>query len=415
MRKRSIATAVAATIIGARSSSVPPGRRRRRSTTRSPPTRWRGWSTSRSPTAGFELADFPGFETPDAVLAIAEQAQVEPAWSTPLARAAVDAVVSTDGFTPLDHLDDLVEGPGRGHRRRHPGRRGVPGRGAGEDPRPRRSSRSRGRPASRSSDFDPSDDSADPVDIRPTVLASAGDGTFSAMTFNGRLYVLLVGGTQAGGPASIHVKAAQQPNGAWNFAGTPSGHAVDADTTGLALQALSVRDVPSSDPAVRDGLAALAREPAARRELAVVRRGRIPNSTAARRAGHPRRPAATRDTPCWREALDDGLGRRAVRRPGRLAARRAGRRTATSRRRPTSSASPPSPPASRCRRSSGSTRCSTCVRPHLLCADVADDERFVHSAVRRPARPPGRRLAAPRYQAGRLRAGALGGERRSGR
>ena len=237
MRKRSIATAVAATIIGALVVG-PPGPLA--GAVDDPVTTDAvAWLVDQQePDGGFELADFPGFETPDAVLAIAEQAQVEPAWSKPLARAAVDAVVSSDGFTPLDQLDDLVEGLVEGTDGDTP--TDVASRGAQLAkilalvivPL-------QGTPGIAPSDFDPSGDSAAPVDIRPTVLASAGDGTFSAMTFNGRLYVLLVGGTQ---PAVLidHVKAAQQPNGAWNFSGTPSGHAVDADTTGLALQALSV-------------------------------------------------------------------------------------------------------------------------------------------------------------------------------
>ena len=140
------------------------------------------------------------------------------------------------------------------------------------------------------------------MDIRPTVLASAGDGTFSAMTFNGRLYVLLVGGTQ---PAALiaHVKAAQQPNGAWNFAGTPTGTAVDPDTTGLALQALAVRDVPSTDPAVRRGLAALARSQ--QPDGSWLSFGvDDPNSTALAVLGI-RATGGDPNTPCWREALDD--------------------------------------------------------------------------------------------------------------
>ena len=38
--------------------------------------------TQQQPDGGFEVAGFPGFETPDAVLAIAEQAQTGDTWST---------------------------------------------------------------------------------------------------------------------------------------------------------------------------------------------------------------------------------------------------------------------------------------------------------------------------------------------
>ena len=95
---------------------------------------------------GFELADFPGFETPDAVLAIAQQAQVEPAWSKPLARAAVDAVVSTDGKTPLDQLDDLVEQLVATGSTAHPEEVAARGAQLAEDPRPRDRPARRGRP-----------------------------------------------------------------------------------------------------------------------------------------------------------------------------------------------------------------------------------------------------------------------------
>ena len=96
MNKRMLATAVATTVLGAL-VAVPPGASRRRGR-RPGTTDAVAWLVDQQEAdGGFELADFPGFETPDAVLAIAEQAQVEPAWSKPLARAAVDAVVSNGG------------------------------------------------------------------------------------------------------------------------------------------------------------------------------------------------------------------------------------------------------------------------------------------------------------------------------
>ncbi len=61
------------------------------------------------PDGGFEVSGFPGFETSDAILAIAENAQTEQTWSTAQARAAVANVVR-GGKTPLDAIDDFADG-----------------------------------------------------------------------------------------------------------------------------------------------------------------------------------------------------------------------------------------------------------------------------------------------------------------
>jgi hypothetical protein len=251
---------------------------------------------------GFELADFPGFETPDAVLAIAEAAQDSPTWDRTSARAAVDAVVSTDGKTPLDHLDDLVEqlvqiGPDDTVSE-------VAARGAQLTKIlalvivPLRTT-----PGIAFSDFDPSGDSADPVDIRPAVLLSEGNGTYPFMTFSGRLYVLLVGAAQAGpAPLIEAVRDAQQANGAWNFAGAPSGDGADADTTGLALQALGVAGVAPGDAVVRRGLAALAgaqQDDGSWLSFGVA----DPNSTSLAVLGI-RATGGDPQTSCWREATN---------------------------------------------------------------------------------------------------------------
>src|SRR6185437_9837651 len=61
------------------------------------------------PDGGFELASFPGFETRDAALAIAEDAQTTSTWSTSEALAAVGAVKYQGvGPTPLNALDDFA-------------------------------------------------------------------------------------------------------------------------------------------------------------------------------------------------------------------------------------------------------------------------------------------------------------------
>ena len=61
------------------------------------------------PDGGFEVAGSAGFETPDAVLAIAENAEQQYAWNATQARNAVLAAVE-NGNTPLQAIDDLVDG-----------------------------------------------------------------------------------------------------------------------------------------------------------------------------------------------------------------------------------------------------------------------------------------------------------------
>src|SRR5947207_2582128 len=57
---------------------------------------------------GFELAGFAGFETPDAIEAIAENAQGQATWKTTQALAAVKATVS-HGHSPLHYMDNYVD------------------------------------------------------------------------------------------------------------------------------------------------------------------------------------------------------------------------------------------------------------------------------------------------------------------
>lgn len=66
--------------------------------------------TQQQPDGGFEVAGFPGFETPDAVFALAAAAQSGDGWSTAAARAAVLGTTTPSGATPLDALDALVTG-----------------------------------------------------------------------------------------------------------------------------------------------------------------------------------------------------------------------------------------------------------------------------------------------------------------
>ena len=197
---------------------------------------------NQQPDGGFETAGFPGFETPDAVLAIAEAAQTGPAWSTAQARAAV-AATRRDGRTPLDYLDDLAQ-----------------------------STTSAGQAAKLivlavaplgfdASTFDPQGDGVANLVARMDAGANA-DGSFGPPgALNATLYGAVASrlvGRAVPAATRAFVLGAQQADGGWNFAGDPKGTDVDVDTTGLALQALAAAGVDPFDEPVRRAVAFLA-------------------------------------------------------------------------------------------------------------------------------------------------------------
>lgn len=194
---------------------------------------------------GFELADFPPFETPDAILAIAEDAQSSATWSTAEALAAVQAV-EQDGLSPLRWADDYV---------------------AGENPL------SAGKAAKfivlvagplglPPDAFDPAAD-GDPVDLVAAMDAgenptshSYGDGELNAT-----LYALLahaVIGRDAPDDTVAYLRGAQQANGGWSYTGLASGSDLDVDSTARAVQALAASGVPAGDGTMAAALTFLA-------------------------------------------------------------------------------------------------------------------------------------------------------------
>ena len=186
----------------------------------------------------FELADFPGFETPDAVLAIAADAQTTSTWSTSEALAAVEAAESDLGATALDWLDDWVDGAianpfpppafldvGAGQRAKLILQVAGP---LGLDP----------------ADFDPAADSAEPVDL------TAGLDTIAPAVFNSFLFGRLA---ESGLDQNVHqrdlqlVCEAQHAGGGWGFDGLPAGTDPDLDTSGFAIMTLVAAGVPTTD------------------------------------------------------------------------------------------------------------------------------------------------------------------------
>ncbi|HEX2038831.1 MAG TPA: prenyltransferase/squalene oxidase repeat-containing protein [Acidimicrobiales bacterium] len=189
---------------------------------------------------GFELADFPGFETLDATLAIAANAQTDASWSTAEARSAV-AVVTRDGKSPLHYLDDFAEG-------------GLcPGQAAklivlvavplGLDARA----------------FDPAADGS-PVDLVAVMEGPGGGFCFAA--FSDVLYNVLADallGRAVSDDDVDAVRAGQRPDGSWDFTGDPESEIeLDVDTTALAVRALIAAGVSPHDRAVEHALRTIA-------------------------------------------------------------------------------------------------------------------------------------------------------------
>jgi hypothetical protein len=185
---------------------------------------------------GFELADFPGFETPDAVLAIAAAAQGS-TWDVCTARTAL-AEVRTAGLTGLDALDDLAEQQGDDV--------GIAAKLIVLDVLPL---------GLDARDFDPSGDSAAPVDLLATVLAAARpDGQFKVGALNATALSVIALHEAQGvvtAPSLTYLDDVQTADGSWHYG--------DVDTTALALQALLAVGRSTSDATVVEGFAYLAR------------------------------------------------------------------------------------------------------------------------------------------------------------
>jgi hypothetical protein len=191
---------------------------------------------------GFELAGFPGFETPDAILAIAADAQTTPDWDEAAARAAVEAVVTDPGgLSALDWIDTWLDGT-LPNPLPPPGTVGPPAAGQqaklilqvalplGLDPVA----------------FDPAVD-GDPVDLTAG-LDSIAPAVFNSFVF-GRM-------AEAGRGENVHqtdlqaiCEAAKTVGGGWSYDADPAGpNGADMDTTGFAVMALVAAGVDPTDP-----------------------------------------------------------------------------------------------------------------------------------------------------------------------
>ena len=216
-------------------------------------TNARSWLVSQQEAdGGFELANTPGFETPDAALALAAAYQTGPTWDRAGALAHVQGVENS-GKDALDALDDLVDNEA------NPASDAAAARAAkiivlvadplGIDP----------------TDFDPSNDSASPVDILSRVTGQQEpNGSYDlGALFNGVLYTTIALRTQGiAVPNGLYnqILAAQRPDGSWDYSGTPNAQfgGNDVDTTALALIALRQTGATTAVPAVNNAVRWLA-------------------------------------------------------------------------------------------------------------------------------------------------------------
>lgn len=201
-------------------------------------------ATQQQPDGGFEVAAFPGFETPDATFAIAASAQGAK-WDVCAARTAVLNVKNAQGKTALDALDTLAETQGDDV--------GIAAKlivlvalPLGLDPY----------------DFDPSNNSAAPVNLMATVQAAAGpSGSVKAGALNATAYATIALAAGQGviyGPMIGYLTSTQRADGSWNYAGSLVDDG-DVDTTATVLQALLSVGFKPTDAALAKGYGYLAR------------------------------------------------------------------------------------------------------------------------------------------------------------
>jgi Squalene-hopene cyclase C-terminal domain/Prenyltransferase and squalene oxidase repeat len=190
--------------------------------------------TQQQPHGGFEVAGFPGFETPDAVRALAEQAQADDSWSANEARAAILEPQTPLGTDPLDNIDDLAEA------------------GLAAGPAAKVVVLVTNPLAIDPSTFDPSCD-GNPVDLEAAIGTPDPAGFFPPQAaFNGTLFAAIAKDVLDGSvPANTvtYIRNAQRTDGGWNFSGTTgmTEPASDVDTTGLALIALTAAGITNGD------------------------------------------------------------------------------------------------------------------------------------------------------------------------
>ena len=241
---------------------------------------------------GFELASFPGFETLDASIAIAEAAQTGGTWSASEARSSVEAVqFGGAGPTPFDAIDAYAETiPTLGILTAGTAAKNIV-LGAipyGFDP----------------TAFDPAGDGT-PVDL---VSLMGGCSASGDPVFNLALYTILAQSLVCSAPPAAALQAvrdAQQADGGWNFLGDPSGTDIDPDSTALAVEALVASGADITDESVRAALGFFAANQQANGSWQAFSAD-DPNSTSVSIFAITAMGFDV-ESPCWRDTADASL------------------------------------------------------------------------------------------------------------
>jgi hypothetical protein len=188
---------------------------------------------------GFEVADFAGFETSDAVFALASAAQTGSDWDTGQALAAVEAA-TTGGETPkdpLDAIDDWVDSV-----------QGGPSSAAAKAQQAAKVIALVVGPLGLDeTDFDPSGDTEAAVDLAAALQAGAGSGGWGDLPLGGRSYVLWAhAALELTVPAALvaSIAGAQHPDGGFDFSGSPDGEGFDVDITASIVLGLAASNAP---------------------------------------------------------------------------------------------------------------------------------------------------------------------------
>ncbi len=199
--------------------------------------------TQQQSDGGFEVAGFAGFETPDAVQAIANGAQISATWNPTLARNAVLATLK-NGKNPLDALDNFADatGPNAIDAGQAAKLIVLVAQPLGLSP----------------TAFDPQADGAKNLvaTLDAGLLPNGSYGLFNATLYGAIAKAALNSAPSAA--TTAYIRNAQQANGGWSYTGSPSGADVDIDTTALAIQALVAARVAPTDPDLVQGLIFLA-------------------------------------------------------------------------------------------------------------------------------------------------------------
>ncbi|NLV55186.1 MAG: DUF4214 domain-containing protein [Acidimicrobiales bacterium] len=263
------------------------------------PAAARGWLLDQQQAdGGFELSGFPGFETPDAVLALAAVGQTGTGWDEAEALAAVEAATTDGGADPLDAVDAWVDSVQGGDDATAAAAQAGKVVALVTEPL-----------GLDAGDFDPADDSTAPVDLLAAIEAAEGDGSYPSLVFTAQVYVAwALGALGEPVPSALIdlIEGAQKPNGGFDYSGLPDPGPVDPDTTAVAIIALVVAGEPADGPTVAAARAALGRTQTPTGDWAAAFDDGNPNSTAMVALVAATLGLRVED-PAWRDAADERL------------------------------------------------------------------------------------------------------------